>query len=98
MFELIAGMEIGVVGAAGVPHLPEDLQPALAEGTQSTSVGFAAGAQGLIIEGRPGRGGSTEVGPQMDSGPQRLVAVPPQIDFVDLTGLVANRSSPGQSL
>ena len=40
-------------------------------------MGFAAGAQGLIIEGRPGRGASTEVGPEMESGPQRLVAVPP---------------------
>ena len=34
----------------------------------------------------------------MDGGPQRLVAVSPQIDFMDLTGLVANRSGPGQSL
>jgi len=30
VLELIAGMEIRVVGAAGLPDLPEDLEPALA--------------------------------------------------------------------
>ena len=54
MFELIAGMEVRVVALAGVPHFPEDLEPALAQAAQGASMGFAAGAQGLIIDGCPG--------------------------------------------
>src|SRR6266436_1805090 len=34
MFELIASVHLGVVGRAGLPHLPEDFQPALAQATQ----------------------------------------------------------------
>lgn len=34
----------------------------------------------------------------MDGGSQRLVAAAAHIDFVDLAGLVADRSGPGQSL
>jgi hypothetical protein len=29
VFELIAGMEIGIVRAADLPHFPEDLEPTL---------------------------------------------------------------------
>ena len=29
MFELIAGVEIGILRAAELPHFPEDLEPAL---------------------------------------------------------------------
>ena len=29
VFKLIAGMEVGFVALAGLPHFPEDLEPAL---------------------------------------------------------------------
>ena len=55
VFELIAGMEFGVVAVAGLPHFPEDLEPALAEAAQRAGMGFAAGAKGLVIDRGPRR-------------------------------------------
>jgi hypothetical protein len=97
VFELIAGMEVRVVALAGEPHFPEDLQPALAQAAQGASMGFAAGAQGLIIDCCPGGGLPTEVSPQMDGGAQGLITVAPQSDHVDLAALIANGGGAGQT-
>ena len=70
MFELVAGMEFGVVAAAGLPHFPEDLEPALAQGAQRAGMGFAAGTQRLIVDLSPRRALPGEVGPKMDGGTQ----------------------------
>ena len=70
MFELIAGMEVGVVAVAGLPHFPEDLEPALAEAAQGAGMGFAAGAKSLVVDLRPRRALPARVGPQMDDGAQ----------------------------
>ena len=98
MFELIASMEFRVVALAGEPHFPEDLEPALAQTTQGASMGFAAGAQGLIIDRGPGRGLPTEISPEMDGGPQGLITVAAQSDDVDLAALIANGGGASQTL
>lgn len=98
MFELVAGMEFGVVGATGLPHFPEDLEPALAQGSQRTGMGFAAGTKRLVIERGPPRALPSEISPEVDGGRQRLMAESAQIDFVDLPGLVAHRGGAGQPL
>ena len=98
MFELIAGMEVRVVALAGEPHFPEDLGPALAQAAQGASMGFAAGTQGLIIDCGPGRGLPTEISPEMDGGPQRLITVAAQSDDMDLAALIANGGGAGQTL
>ena len=98
MFELIAGMEVRVVALAGVPHFPEDLEPALAQAAQSASMGFAAGPQRLIIDRCPGGGLPTKISPQMDGGPQGLITVATQSDNVDLAALIANGGGAGETL
>ena len=98
VFELVAGMEFGVVAATGLPHFPEDLEPALAQAAQRAGMEFAAGTKRLVIERCPRRALPGEVGPEMHGGVQRLIAEPAQVDFVDLSGLVAYRGGAGQPL
>ena len=98
MSELIAGMEVRVVALAGEPHFPEDFEPALAQAAQRASMGFAAGAQRLIIDRCPGRGLPTEIRPEMNNGPQRLITVAAQSDDVDLSALIAYGRGAGQTL
>ena len=98
MFELIAGMEIGVVALAGLPHFPEDLEPALAEAAQGASMGFAAGPKGLVIDGGPRRALPAKIRPQMHDGAERLITVEPQRDDVNLPALIANGGGAGQTL
>ena len=97
MFELIAGMEVGVVALAGLPHFPEDLEPALAEGSQDASMGFATGAKGLVIDRCPRRGLPAKIRPQMHDGAQRLITVATQSDDVNLAALIANGGGAGQT-
>jgi hypothetical protein len=68
VFELVAGMEFGVVALAGLPHFPEDLQPALAQASQGAGMGFAACTQRFVIELCPRRAFPGEVGPEMHDG------------------------------
>ena len=98
MFELIAGMEFGVVAVVGLPHFPEDLEPALAEAAQGASMGFATGAKGLVIDGRPRRGLPAEISPEMHDGAERLITVAAQRDDVNLPTLIANGGGAGQTL
>ena len=42
VFELIASVQFRVVGSAGLPHFPEDFQPALTQAAQGASMAFAA--------------------------------------------------------
>ena len=98
VFELVAGMEIGVVWRAGLPHFPKDFQPALAEASQRAGVALAALAKRIIIGRRPRTGLPAQVGPQMHGVAQRLVALSSQMDLVDLTALVADRRGASQAL
>ena len=59
---------------------------------------LAACAQLLVVDGSPRRGLPTQVGPQMHSVAEQLVAVLPEIDLVDLSRLVADGSCSRQTL
>ena len=56
------------------------------------------GTELLVIDSGPRTGFSAQVGPQMHSVAEQLVAVSPQIDLVDLSRLVANGSCSRQTL
>lgn len=98
VFELIARVEVGVIGSAGLPHFPEDFEPALAEAAQGAGVTLPTLSKVVIIGGRPGTGGSTQIGPEVDGVAQGLVAVTPEVHLVDLAGLITDRSRSGQAL
>ena len=49
MFELIAGVQIGVVRAAGLLDLPKDLQPALSQTTEGAGMALASCAMGFVV-------------------------------------------------
>ncbi len=38
VFDLVALVKLGVVRATGLPHLPEDLEPSLAQAAERTGV------------------------------------------------------------
>ena len=74
MLGLVAGVPRLVVGRVGLPHLPENLQPALAQATQGTSVRLPLVAVRLIVGLRPGAFVATVIGPEVDRRAQRVVA------------------------
>ena len=74
MAGLVASVEGLIVAGAGLPHLPEDFQPALPETAQGAGVGLALGAMGLVVGFGPRAAFAAEVGPQVHGGPQRVVA------------------------
>ena len=51
--ELVAQVQGGIAGGAGLPHFPDDLQPALAQAALRLGVALAALAQRGIIDRRP---------------------------------------------
>ena len=81
-----------VIGLAILPKPPEDFQPALAQTAQGTCMTVPFGSFVGVVDLRPVAGEPTGVGPQMDRGPQHLVAGPAQAAFVDLAALIADRT------
>ena len=71
---MVAGVEGLVVAGAGLPHFPEDFQPALTETAQCAGVRLTLGAMRLIVSFGPRAAFAAEVGPQVHGGPQRVVA------------------------
>ena len=98
MRELAGQVLVGIVGGAGPPHFPDDLQPALAEAAQGLGVGLAPLAQRRVIDRRPGGLGAALVGEEVDGMPQVLVTGAPDAHLVDLAGLVADRRGAGHAL
>src|SRR3989442_2183948 len=70
---LVTGVEGFVVGLAGLPHFPEDLQPALAEAAERTGVTHAVFPLVLVVGIRPNALGATEVGPEVDPARRYLL-------------------------
>src|SRR5262245_14580022 len=87
-----------VVGLSALPHLPQDLQPALAQTAQRTGVAFAFGSLGLVIRLGPGAELSTAVAPQVNGMAQVPVAVPPDFGPPDLPADKTHRRRPGHAL
>ena len=63
VFDLVARMEFGIVSSAGLPHLPEDFQPPLAQTAQCAGVALASFAKRFVIHGGPRAALPTQVGP-----------------------------------
>ena len=82
--ELVAQVQFAVVGSAGLPHFPDDFEPALAERAQGLGVGLTSLAQSAIIGGRPSALGAALVRKEMHGMAQISVAGPAHGNFVDL--------------
>ena len=63
MLELIARVQVRIVRRAGLPHLPNDLQPPLAQSAQRAGVTFSFGPQGGVIRPGPRTEVAAQVGP-----------------------------------
>ena len=98
MLLLIAGMEIGVVGLAGLDHLPKDFQQSLAQTAQGASVAFAFRTLLPIVNFGPRANPHTALGPKMDGMAQDLVALVTDADPVNLAGLETDRRRAGNAL
>ena len=61
--DLIALVEFGIVGRMGLPHLPEDLEPALPEAAQGAGMALAGGSFAFVVGVGPGADGAAEIGP-----------------------------------
>lgn len=87
-----------VVGGVGLPHFPEDFNPALAEATQGAGVALAACAVGLVIRLGPRALEPGAVRPQVEGRAQeRLAGAAHQVLF-DLAGLERHRGGARVSL
>ena len=98
MFLLVARVQVRVVGSSCLPHFPEDLQPSLSQTTQGAGVTLALVPMSLIVLLSPRHLAPAEVGPEVNNGAQRFIAVSTNVDFEDLTGLETDRSGSSQTL
>jgi hypothetical protein len=98
MLFLVAGVQIGVVGLAGLDHLPKDFEQPLAETTQGAGMTFAFGAFLSVVNLGPGADPQTALGPEMDGMAQNLVTLVTDADAVNLAGLETDRSRSGDAL
>ena len=98
MLELVASMEFGIVTGVALPHLPEDLQPALAQTSQGASMTLSPRAEGGVIDLCPRAGLAAQVCPQMNGVAQKLVTLAPQMDAMDLARLKTHRCCACQTL
>jgi hypothetical protein len=96
--DLVFEVELAVVGGVGLPHLPDDFQPALAEAAQRLGVGLATLAQGIVISVGPRALRAAFVGEEMHGVAQVEGARTAQAHLVDLAGLVADGSGAGHAL
>ena len=87
MLGLIAGMEGFIIGGAGLPHFPEDFEPALAEAAEGAGMTLALVAIGSVVGLRPGAALAAEIGPLVDGAAQDQIAGVAQAMFADLPGL-----------
>src|SRR5207245_2694256 len=95
VLDLIAGMKGLVVRLAGLPHLPEDFQPALAEASQGGGVGQALGLFLLVICLGPSAHRAALVGPEMHGVAEILVAGTAEAGEAFLAGFFEHRRRAG---
>ena len=98
MLLLVACVQFGIVRLFGDDHSKDDLEEPLAQTPQGTTVGHALRALLLIVGLAPGTGSAEAVGPQMHGVTQELVAGPAEVNFVQFTRLVRDRSSARDTL
>ena len=95
---LVSGVQIGIVGLAGLYHLPKDFQEPLSQTTQGASVAFALGTLLPVVDLGPGTSFEATTGPEMDGVAQDLVALVADSDAVDLAGLKTDGSRSSDTL
>ena len=98
MGELVAHVEGRIVGGAGLPHFPDDCQPALAKTAQGLGMGHATLAQGGIINRGPCGLGAAFVRKDVHRMAQVFVATAADVDLVDFAGLVVDWRCAGHAL
>ena len=96
--DLVAGMEGFIVGLAGLPHFPEDLEPSLSQATQGARMALPFVSMSLVILLRPRHLAPAKIGPEVNGLAQVFIAAAAEIDFEDLTGLKGHGSRSGQAL
>ena len=65
--------ESSIVGLPGLPHLPEDFEPALTQAAERAGVALPFGAVRLVMGLRPGAGFAAVIGPLMGGAAQSEV-------------------------
>src|SRR6202049_4789485 len=98
MFDLVLLMQCCVIRLSGLPHLPQDFQPALAKTPQSTGVALAFVAVGAVINLRPHAILATQINPKVDGLAKVKIARPTNRHARDLAGLKAHRSCASEAL
>jgi len=98
MLLLVAGVQIGVVGRAGLDHLPNDFKQALAHTTQVTGMTFALGAFLSVVNPGPGRDPQAALSPEMDGVTRNFVALVADTKPVNLAGLETDWGCSGDAL
>ena len=74
MSDLVAEMQRFVIAPARLPHLPEDLEPTLAQASQRADVRHPFLTFVLVVGFRPRALVPAEIRPEMYGGPKELVA------------------------
>jgi hypothetical protein len=95
---LVQGMAGFVVAGAALPHLPQDLQPPLAQAAQRAGVALALFPLRQVIRLRPRAHLAAAIAPQMHRVAQVPVAVPPDARLPDLPALKTHRRRPRHAL
>ena len=98
MLHLVAGVQIGVIGLAGLEHLPKDFQEALSHTPQRARMTFAFGALLSVVNFGPRTNSQATLGPQMDGVAQNLIARAANMNPVNLAGLETDWSGAGDAL
>ena len=95
---MVATVQLAVVAGAGLPHLPEDFQPAVCQAAQRAGVALSALAVILIVGLGPGALVTAAIGPQVQGLAQVAIATAAELDPMDLPALEADRGGASDAL
>jgi len=92
MLLLVAGVQIGVIGFAGLDHLPQDFQKPLTQTSQRTRMAFAFRALLSVVNFGPGTNPQAALGPKREGVAQHFVALGADVNPVNWAGWENDRS------
>jgi hypothetical protein len=76
VFDLVALVELGIIGGAFEPHFVDDFEPTLSQAPDGSGMGLVFGAVGLVVGPGPGTAHQTMFAKKMDGVAQELVTSP----------------------
>src|SRR5580765_6611832 len=91
---LVESVKVFVVRLTTLPHLPQDLEPALAQTAQRAGMALAFVWLRPVIGRGPRAELAAAIAPGMDRVAQVAVAMPADLGFVDLSALKTHRGRP----